>query len=434
MNLIPGFLRKAALPVKPIAADPVNAMRSFWTNGFYGQHVVNYNQSFKAEHALQHPAIFRCLDKIASTVSDARWVCRPIQKEDGINFVVEDDNTRAIQSILDDPSDTFTVGQTKYWMALNLAVFGNLFFKVGVSVLNKPNAIYPLQTHKTTRKFGSLGELVAYRVEVSNENGYIDIPTRRIAEKQGKGMSWAYHIFRASVDVLMTNNAPLAAATNAADIISLLMARAKDTASGMPNIRHIISTDASTTVEQENSVINLFRNAVPDGEASGQVGFISGSKVTVTKLDNGMTDIHSKMPLDDMMRQCGAIFGIPMSLLGISAADGSKYANNYIESRLAFIEDTIIPNYFRPIGEGLTKAICPIGYEIVFDQDSVVALSDERLNKSLKLKDVPFITDEEKRIMCGFPNKPVHGTLPPTPSNFTKDAAVSKPNVDGNAA
>lgn len=423
-------------PIRTPGADPVKDMRGFWLGGIDGLAPVSYEQIFKASYALNHPAIFRCVDKIASVVQEAKLIARKIPKEEGVSFIREDATTKALQAVLDNPNDTYNAIQFKYWVAVNLALFGQLFLKIGRNSALLPNAIYSLQTPNTTILLTKSGAIRGYRILTADGLGHSDLPTRQVVEgeeliKSSLGKAWGYHIFRPSEDVLKMKNSPLAAATMPADIIGLLLARAKDTASGMPNMRHIVSTDGSATVEQENSVISLFRRAMPDGEKSGQVGFINGSNVKVLELNNGMMDIHSKLPMDDMFRMTGAIFGVPMALLGISAADGAKFASNFVESRLAFVQDTIIPSYLHPIECGITEAICPPGYQVVFDRDGIQALNDERVNKMLKLKDIPFITDQEKRMACDYPATPTHGTLPPTPSNFTKPTADGLPTAEG---
>lgn len=411
-------------------------MRGFWIGGIDGLAPVSYEQIFKVSYALHHPAIFRCVDKIASVVQEARLVARKIPKEEGVTFIRDDATTKQLQAVIDNPNETYNAIQFKYWLALNMSLFGQLFLKIGRNSILLPNAVYPLQTHNTTILLTKGGSIRGYRLLTADGLGHSDLPTRQVVEgeelnKVSAGKAWGSHIFRPSEDVLKMKNSPLAAATHPADIIALLLARAKDTASGMPNIRHIVSTDGSTTVDQENSVLELFKTATPEGEQSGKVGFISGTDVKLLTLDNGMMDIHSKMPMDDMFRMVGAIFGVPMALLGISSADGSKFAQNFVESRLAFIQDTIIPSYLHPIECGLTEALCPPGYEIKFDRDGIQALNDERVNKALKLKDIPFFTDAEKRMACDYPAKPIHGTLPPTPSNFVKPSAAGLPPAEG---
>lgn len=441
MSWIGDFFEKASsaltrAPDRSISADPVNQMRGYMVSGIDGYTAVNYDVVFKASNALKHPAIFRCVDKIAATVQEAHLVARKINNKEGFKYVRTDAVTKQLQSVLDNPCETFNAIQFKYWLATNMSLYGQLFVKVGRNSALLPNAIYPLQTQNTSILFNPNGSLKGYRIRTASGNTYSDLPARRAIEeretkKQSLGEAWGHNIFRPSEDVLRPFNSPLASATMPADIISLLLQRARDTASGHPNLRYLVTTDATVGVDQENSVIEMFNKSKPDGEKSGEVGFISGTAVKVIELNNGLMDIHTKIPMDDMFRMVGAIYGVPMALLGISAADGSKFASNFVESRLAFVQDTIIPSYLHPIEAGLTEALCPPGYEIVFDRDGIQALNDERVNKMLKLKDIPFITDQEKRLACDYPADPEHGTLPPTPSNFSKPTADGLPPSEG---
>jgi phage portal protein BeeE len=91
-----------------------------------------------------------------------------------------------------------------------------------------------------------------------------------------------------------------------------------------------------------------------------------------------------------------------VALLGLGAADGAKFASNYKESRTAFYEDTIIPEYLTPIAEGLTEALADDGLEVVFDHDSIPALQYAKAERAVKVSKIDFLDDNEKRELCGF--------------------------------
>jgi hypothetical protein len=95
-------------------------------------------------------------------------------------------------------------------------------------------------------------------------------------------------------------------------------------------------------------------------------------------------------------------FGIPIALAGMGAADAAKFASNYVESRSAFWEDTIVPGYISPIAVGLTQALCPVGLVIVPDLDSVPAMMAARLTSMKDLQGVLFLTTSEKRELFGY--------------------------------
>ena len=217
-------------------------------------------------------------------------------------------------------------------------------------------------------------------------------------------------------------------------IISALMQRALDTASGHPNVKYVITAEKTLTKQQKDALTQHLEESAPGKENSGQVLFLYNTSITVHTLDNKLSDIHSKIPLDDMTRQIAGVFGVPIPLLGLGSADAAKFTGNYAEARLAFWQDTVVPSYLSPISAGMTQAICPYGARICFDLDAVPALWEGRSKLGQGLSAVTFLTTTEKREVLGFPPTDkipeyIAGTQPDTnpsdkPSDSTKSAEV----------
>jgi phage portal protein BeeE len=108
------------------------------------------------------------------------------------------------------------------------------------------------------------------------------------------------------------------------------------------------------------------------------------------------------MPSDDMARLIFGAFGIPIALAGMGAADGAKFAGNYVESRAAFWEDTIIPDYVSPLMQGMTRLLCPTGVRIVADLDEIPALKKSRVTSMVEADGIGFLTTNEKRELYGW--------------------------------
>jgi hypothetical protein len=309
---------------------------------------------------------------------------------------------KALNSLLQSPSDTWTRSQLIYWMALNFACYGKVPFKVGVSAVNgsMPNGIYPLTARFVTERRDEKGLVVGFRYgETDTRETY---PTR---QKAAKGQSYVYEIIRPNLDGTFegTNNIhPLGAIGLPSDIIKMLMQRAADTAAGHPNTKYIVTCEKTLTNAQKKAVQEHIESSAVEGENSGRVLFLFNTKVEVHKLDNDLSDIHSKVPLDDMARMIVGAFGIPVALVGLGAADAAKFAGNYAESRRSFWEDTMIPDYLEPIAIGMTAAICPYGARIRFDYDSIQAMADIRIANAEKLGRVTFLTRDEKREITRF--------------------------------
>ena len=186
------------------------------------------------------------------------------------------------------------------------------------------------------------------------------------------------------------------------------MQRALDTASGHPNVKYVITAEKTITRQQKEALTKHLEESGSGGEHSGEILFLYNTDVKVHTLDNQLGDIHAKLPLDDMTRQIAGVFGVPVALLGLGSADAAKYASNYVESRLRYWQDTVVPCYLVPIAAGMTQAICPPGARISFDLDAVPALWEGRANLGKTLSQVTFMSNNEKRDILGF--EPKNGT------------------------
>lgn len=391
-----GRLFKAA-PVRN-ANDAPRSPLGRWDRG-NKKHVVEYRNSMAAERALDHPVTFRALHKIASSVQQVDWYCEQDPDLPESERASRTD-VKAINNLLKSPNDTLAPDQLRYWMALTLAAYGRVPFKVGVGVSKLANGIYPLNTPFVQGVPDDRGAFKSYRY--GNGDDALTLPSRKRATAHE---AYIHEIatLNLSAELNSTKNiTPLRAIGLPADTIDMLMKRAFDTASGHPNMKYIVTSEKTLTEPQKDAIREHIDNSAPDGDESGGVLFLYNTKVEVHKLDNDLDKIHSKVPLDDMSRMIFGAFGIPISLVGLGAADGAKFAGNYIESRQAFWEDTIIPVYLTPIQTGLTLGICPPGARIRFDLDTIDAIQDSRAARSKSLESVSFLTNDEKREIAGF--------------------------------
>ena len=364
---------------------------------------VTYQESVTAHAALKHPILYRCLNKIASAVASVEWYA----EQDPNVPVSERANAttlKALNALLQSPNEVYTHSQLLYWMALNYASYGQVPFKVGVSSVGPtfyPTGIYPLTARYLSTKFDSRGLVEAFTY---GEGGSAQQqwPTRKRAQP---GKAYVYNIVKPNLDGTFecrNNISPLGAVGMPTQLVTLLLQRAIDTASGHPNTKYIVSCEKTLTNQQREALRDQIEGTQPEGEESGQVLFLFNTSATVSKLDNDLSDIHSKMPMDDMARQIAGAFGIPVALLGLAASDAAKFSGNYTESRRSFWEDTIIPEYLDPFAVGMTAAICPYGARLRFDYDSIQAMLDTRIGNAKQLGEVTYLTRDEKREITGF--------------------------------
>jgi len=394
MGLLDKIFRKAIV-TRPASDQPAAPYAPLMPVSYP---LVAYAEILAAAEAMRHPVLYRCLEKISSAVRGVTWYCE--QDSSFPQSMLNKTTENKINDLLKMPSDNLTAGQLRSWIALSYALFGRAPFKVGVSVEGYANGVYPLAAAHTRAKTDARGTVIGY--EYGSGATQETLSTRRFAVPGGP---YAYEIAKLSLDggvdpaqVL----SPLRALAMPAQITRLLLQRAVDTASGHPNWKYLVSTEKTLTEKQKQNIREHIEDARAGGDDSGQVLFLSNTTVTVNKLDNAMTDIHSKIPMDDMSRMIAGCLGVPIPLLGLGAADAAKFAGNFAEARMSFWEETIIPGYLEPIAEGMTVALCPPGYKIRFDHDTIPALADGRIKRAKDLETVTFLTRDEKRELAGF--------------------------------
>ncbi len=100
-------------------------------------------------------------------------------------------------------------------------------------------------------------------------------------------------------------------------------------------------------------------------------------------------------------RDIALAFGVPAQLIGLP--DSQTYAN-FEQARLAFYEETILPQITRVIA-GVDHWLCPMYRarpELDFDPDSISALTEKRQAQWQKITEASFLTLNEKRQAAGY--------------------------------
>lgn len=407
----PAVIKKA---VDRTVGDPTRRLISTFAR--QNNRGVSYNDMIIAEKAMQHPVVYRVLNKIALSVQGIPWYCEAVD-EKGVPQA-KASTIKAINAVLHDPNDMMNADQLRYWMALNKAVFGRFAFKVGRNEVDDVGAIYPLEAPYVESIISQVGRLEGW-LYGTGENRETLRPRRIVDPKRQNNFSgpFAYEYITPGlrpssmlVKANEKNNTPLNTLGLPSEIITMLLQRAHDTASGRPNLKHIVAAEKTLDRDQEDELKEEFDERQVGAEQSGNLLLLTNTSIDVHTLDDGMADIHSKVPLDDMTRMIYAAFGVPIALGGIGSSDAAKFAGNFEASRQSFYEDTLVPGYCDPIAQSLTAAMCPPGARILFDYDAVPAISYARAKKAKELESVTFLTDEEKREMSGFPAKkdPTH--------------------------
>lgn len=398
------FVQKAA-PVRDVADAPVQS-DVFYLNSGIGVALVKWSDAIAMQEAMRHPITYRALNKIAESVQQARFYV----DEDPYATTAERANTRtrlkAIQSLLDSPNMDMTAAQFRYWAALNYAGYGRVAVKVGFSATQPdlPNGIYPLETRLVQSFMNNRGYVDSYKY--GDGDGAEKYPSRQTWKPTDK-KGFVDQIWKPGLKGYQNKddtNSPLQSVGLPSAIIRALLIRAAETASGHPNVRYLVTYSKNLTEPQKEVLRKHLNNdAQTGGENSGRILTLQNAgDIVIHKLDNDLSDIHSKMPADDMARLIFGAFGIPIALAGLGAADAAKFAGNFDGSRAAFWQDTIIPGYVEPITQGLTRMLCPAGLRIVADLDSIPALMPARIAAMKDAAPVTFLTTNEKRALFGW--------------------------------
>jgi hypothetical protein len=433
MKIDLNFFRQKARPIRAAIDDPIkNAIRLFSNGNKVG---ITYWDVVNAERAMQHPVARRCIHKIGLACQDVKWYA---EQDPNSSEKVSKADLKKLNNVLENPNDNMDAAQLRYWLGLNKAVYGRFAIKIGALTTGGPNAIYPLAQRSFKTVFANNGAISEYRY--GDDQRYESLPTRGAVDPGYKGTftkAFGYEYVVPDLEGVYAgattlgggkkrNNSPLNAIALPMQIIDHLLKRAVDTASGHPNSKYIISGEKTMTSDQQDEVEDMIEERKTDAEESGSILFLANTSIKVDTLDNGLSDIHSKIPSDDMARIIYANYGIPVALAGIGSSDAAKFAGNYEASRRSFYEDTIIPDYLGPISSGLTFVMCPPGARIMFDYDSISGLGDARVNKAKGLQGVPFLTDQEKRVMSGFP--PAAEKYNDGSSSSTSDQTTTPPS------
>ena len=384
-----------------------------YLNGGIGVAFVEFSNAMAAAEAMRHPITYRAVDKIASSVSQARLIVKedinaaPSERR-GKREMLED-----LQQVLDCPNENMSGTMLRYWMGLNYACYGRAPMKVSASPLAdfKPTGLFPLETRYTRVVTDKRGRVTQFKYGEQEDDAEV-MPSRMMRSAK---QSYADHIWKPGlkgfVDHRDANNA-LQTVALPARVVRALLTRAIQAAEGHPNVRYLVTTTKSLTEAQKGAVRSHLEGSAPNasvrGESLGSIPILHNVEgLEIHTLDNDLSDVHSKTPSDDMARLIFGAFGIPPAVAGVTSADGAKFAQNYEQSRYAFWQDTILPQYVNPIADGLTRMLCPPGLVIAPDLMSIDALVYGRINSMKEASAVTFLSQGEKRAMFGYSDEDI---------------------------
>jgi phage portal protein BeeE len=378
-----------------------------YLNSGIGVGLIKWSNHIAVSAAMQHPITYRALNKIAESVQQVRWFAEVDPQATKADQTGNQSAIQSINDLLNHPNPDMTPAQLRYWLALNFASYGRVPLKFSFSPVDtsKPTGIYPLETRLVKAEMDARGVVARYTYGDGDTKQVW--PSRELWAKKKDAKGFVSAIWKPGLKGYQHHqdaNTPLDTVGLPAQVIRALLIRAIQTAEGHPNVRYMVTCDKSLTQPQKDALKKYLNDDhSPTGEEAGKIPILQNAgNIQIHKLDNNLSDIHSKMPSDDMARLIFGAFGIPIALAGMGAADGAKFAGNYVESRQAFWQDTVIPGYVEPIFQSLSKDLCPPGVRISADFDSIPAIMQGRISSMKDATAISFLTTDEKRELFGF--------------------------------
>lgn len=399
MALLDRFRRKRVAGRTPADA-PVHPEVITLRSG-YSFALVRWNERIAANAALKHPIVYRALDKVCTAFSQIEWRAEVDPKAPAATQRDKVTVIDRLNTMLFSPHDELSRSDLRYWMALNYACYSRVPGLIGMSAMNPdtPNAIYPLDAVHVDAVRNARGIVTEFKYgPVGSEVTY---PTK---DRAGPGNQFAFQIWKPGLKGIDSNtespNSPLSAIGLPSQVVKALLLRAIATAEGHPNVRYLVTADATLNEAQKAALRDHLDTSGADDINAGDIPILNNVPgLQIHKLDNDLSDIHSKVPMDDMQRLIFGAFGIPIALAGIGASDAAKFTGNFDSSRASFYEDTIGPSYAVPIFAGLTRTLCPVGVRIAPVYDEIPVMRERRVQSMNNLDGVSFLTTNEKRDM-----------------------------------
>jgi phage portal protein BeeE len=405
-------------------------------NSGIGVAVIKMSDYISLEMALRHPIVYRALVKISESVQQVRWIADVDSRAPKADQQNKASVVKNIQALLDYPNPDMTPAQLRYWMTLNFAGYGRVPLRISYMATDRerPNGIYPLETRHVQAVLNERGIVVEYVYGTSPKQTF---QSKYSWERNGRdSKGFVTQIWRPGLKGYQNRediNNPLQAIGLPAQVITELLKRAVKAASGHPNVRYMVTCSKTLTVPQLEALKeHLGQESASGGAGSGTVPVLQNAgEIEIHKLDNDLSDIHSKLPSDDMARLIFGAFGIPLAISGLGAADAAKFTGNFKDSRLSFWQDTLLPSYIEPLFEGLTRALCPPGVRIFPDMESIPTMVEARTEAMRAMSFVSFLTTNEKRAMFGWP---ATTELPATPFKVGAAEGAEAGATDENGA
>lgn len=346
-----------------------------------------------------------CVDRIARSVGSVPIKVRR-KRPDGTTEAV---TNSPLQRLLDNPSIYLTERELKEQAIRHLLIGGTGFLarldpdqplsrKVQRVTKAKPAELYllPPQHMRQVFKGGSLAEY-----EYTSPEGIVRFYNDAAASNAAEMSMIAELRITDPMDDLK-GSSPLAASAADIDILNESKLHNLSTIKNGMRTSGILSFAKRLGDDARRMIRGQLENEYQGPNNSGKPLVVEGEDVKWTETGISPKDADFIQMTQESAKAMCLSLGVPPIFLGIK---GDSTYSNYREANKAFWLDTV-SYYVGMLCEQLTDFLCPLyGRDLVIEPDysGVPAMQDAKVDQATSIKDLDFMSKNEKRAVLGLP-------------------------------
>lgn len=361
-----------------------------YENNYYSNETINYNKAQKLY--TNNVIVNRCVNLIAQSLSHVPWILN-LKTSQSFERIYE----HPLLDLLHKPNNLTAGAEFFEYLIIHKLIYGNAYILAEKDKEGFPEKLKLLDPQTVSIITNKNNEIVGYKYS-KKEDIYkinpIDFTADILHLKNYNPNNSFYGLSSLSSSSLSIEQHNLALAWNN----SLLKNGARPSGAIIVGTNH--GNNGYLTEEQFNRIKEEFEERYTGSANSGKPLLLEGGlewkDMSISPKD--MDFIEAK---NASAREIALSLGVPPQLLGIA---GDNTYSNMQEARLALWEETIIP-ILDNLCDALTNWLTPKYNQelrLSFDRDEISALSSKRENMWLKLKDIDFMTINEKRAKFGL--------------------------------
>jgi len=364
-------------------------LTSCYTAG-YGKNFDISSESLLQEGYQKNVIVYRAVNLIARNAASVPWM---LYHQD------HELETHPLLKMINAPNPMQTRTMLIEGLMVHILLSGNGYVEVLMSPDHEVAELHLLRPDRVHIVGGKGGIPQAYEYRVNGK-------TRLIPVDEATGRSRLLHLklFHPSND--WYGLSPLESAAfaihqhNGVGLHNLSLLQNGGRPSGALVIKPMENSYETLTQEQRDHLRESLTSAYEGSQNAGRVMILEGD-MDWREMGLNPKDMDFVAGKNLSAREIAQAYGVPPMLVGVP---GDATFANYQEARLHLWEDTILPLVDMVMGE-FNRWLCPLYTEEVhftYDMDAIPALARRREYIWDRLKNVDFLTLNEKRAALGY--------------------------------